>query len=428
MPVASRKTPIKRSSKTPRVARSAKKASKEDSRLPPPDDYEDTEDEDWVQDLREYLKNRLQNQLDGDTTMDERRRELLTSVVQGYRSGLQRGRFDKHTRGDAWESVLELYRRHLRDGTVYDPNDSSDLPSPPIQPKPKRKRKMKRGGSGRVAKFLGTPIPKSPQRTRVINLVSKWVRDYGIKPKSKYILKMDIILGDALRPDDWNKEGLRSQDIANNIIQEFQDRYPDYMRVLKKRRKEPVERRKPVWSEATLAKREATKEKRDARARRKALYEQYKLLPKGRMKKDFNIQHGRYGSGIRRKKPRYTKEEIDSWEDATKRDNYRANRRTRKDLKGLTRQGRLAYFKTLRANWSPEQLADWKASWKAKSAGWKRKRGVEDPPKRQKIQSKKSQGLPIDVADEGGPAKRTRSRKGGDVSIEDDAGTQLLHV
>ena len=144
---------------------------------------------------------------------------------------------------------------------------------------------------------------------------------------------MDVILGDALRPDDWNKEGLRSQDIANNIIQEFQDRYPDYMRTLKKRNKEHVERRKPVWSEATLAKREGTREKREARARRKALYEQYKLLPKGRMKKDFNIQHGRYGSGIRRKKPRYTKEEVDAWEDATKRDNYRANRRMRKDLK-----------------------------------------------------------------------------------------------
>ena len=139
---------------------------------------------------------------------------------------------------------------------------------------------------------------------------------------------MRTILSNTLTPNDWNNRGLRSQDIANNIIQEFQDRYPDYVRVLKKRKKEPVERRKPVWSEATLAKREATKEKRGERARRKALYEQYKLLPKGRMKKDFNIQHGRYGSGIRRKKPRYTKEEVDSWEDATKRDNYRTDRRT----------------------------------------------------------------------------------------------------
>ena len=238
---------------------------------------------------------------------------------------------------------------------------------------------------------------------------------------------MDVILGDTLRPDDWNKEGLRSQDIANNIIQEFQDRYPDYMRVLKKRNKEPVERRKPTWSEATLAKREETRAKREERARRKALYEQYKLLPKGRMKKDFNIQHGRYGSGIRRKKPKYTKEEIDAWEDATKRDNYRANRRTRKDLKGLTRAGRLAYFKALRANWTPEQLDAWKASWKAKSAGWKRKRGVEDVPRRKKLIAKKTQGLPIDVIDEGGPYKITRSRKGDGQPAEEDAGIQLIH-
>ena len=67
------------------------------------------------------------------------------------------------------------------------------------------------------------------------------------------------------------------------------------------------------------------------------MYEEYKQLPKGLLKKDFNIRHGRYGAGLRTKKPRYTKEEVNSWEDATKRDNYRAARRTRKDLKGLTR-------------------------------------------------------------------------------------------
>ena len=201
------------------------------------------------------------------------------------------------------------------------------------------------------------------------------------------------------------------------------------MHVLKKRKKEPVERRKPKWSEATLAKREATKEKREERARRRALYEEYKLLPKGRLKKDFNIQHGRYGSGIRirKKKPRYTKEEVDSWEDATKRDNYRANRKTRKDLKGLTRQGRLAYFRNLRANWTKEQLAEWKGAWKAKSAGWKRKRGVEDVPRRKKLIAKKTQGLPSDVLDEGGPYKRTRSRKGNGQPAEEDGGIQLIH-
>ena len=63
---------------------------------------------------------------------------------------------------------------------------------------------------------------------------------------------------------------------------------------------------------ATLQKRaaskEANKEKNKARARRKALYEEYQLLPKGLLKKDFNIQHIRYGAGIRTKKPRYSRD------------------------------------------------------------------------------------------------------------------------
>ena len=424
MPLASRKTtPFKRSSKTPSAP------SKPKYRRTIVLDDDDTEDENWVEDLREYLKNRLQQQLQ-DVTLDQRRKDLLKSVVQGYRNQLGKNRFDKHTRGAAWEAVLETYRNHLRDNQVFDPDDGEiEQPPQPVQPKRKRKRKVKRGGSGRVAKFLGAPIPKSPQRTRVINLVSKWVNGYGIKPKSKYILKMDVILGDALRPDDWNKDGLRTKDIANNIIQEFQDRYPEYMRVLKKRNKEPVERRKPVWSEATLAKREPNRAKREERAQRKALYDQYKLLPKGRMKKDFNIQHGRYKSGMRRKNARYTKEEVDGWEDATKRANYLAGRKVRKDLKGLTRQGRLAYYRNLRSTWSPEQLDAWKASWKAKSATWKRKRGVEDTPKRKKLISRKTQGLPLDVVDDSTPvAKRTRSRKGAGIPTEDDNGVQLRHV
>ena len=239
MSLASRKTTFKRSSKTPRVARESKKSTKQASRLPPPDDYEDsqaTEDEDWIEDLRTYLKNHLQNYLN-TTHLDQDKQDLLKSVVHGYRNQLARNRFDKHSRNDAWNAVLELYKKELRgDRNDFAPDSDIEEPPKPI----KRKRKVKRSGSSRVAKFLGTPIPKSPQRTRVINLVSKWVNDYGIKPKSKYILKMDVILGDALRLDDWNKEGLRSGDVADRIIQEFQDRYPEYMPVLKKCKKEPV--------------------------------------------------------------------------------------------------------------------------------------------------------------------------------------------
>ena len=43
---------------------------------------------------------------------------------------------------------------------------------------------------------------------------------------------MDTILSDRLRPEDWNKDGLRTQAVAEDIIREFKDRYPEFMRVL----------------------------------------------------------------------------------------------------------------------------------------------------------------------------------------------------
>ena len=154
MPIASRKTtPFKRSSKTPTAP------SKPKYRRTIILDDEDTEDENWVEDLREYLKNRLQEYLE-KAGMDQRRKNLLTSVVQGYRNQLGRNRFDKHSRNDAWKSVLEIYNQHLRTKTPFDPD--SDIEDPPTPVQRKRKRKVKRGGSGRVAKFLGAPIPKSP--------------------------------------------------------------------------------------------------------------------------------------------------------------------------------------------------------------------------------------------------------------------------
>jgi hypothetical protein len=47
--------------------------------------------------------------------------------------------------------------------------------------------------------------------------------------------------------------------------------------------------------------------------------------------------------------------------------------------------------------------------------------------RRQKLMAKKTQGLPVDVVEEGGPYKRSRSRKGVGVPIEDDAGVQIIH-
>ena len=59
---------------------------------------------------------------------------------------------------------------------------------------------------------------------------------------------MDTILSDRLRPEDWNKDGLRTQDVAESIIREFKDRYPEFMRVLYRRNKEPIEHRPPYAS------------------------------------------------------------------------------------------------------------------------------------------------------------------------------------
>ena len=129
------KTKFVASSKTPTVGKKYRRTIIQDD--------EDTEDENWIEDLREYLKNRLQQQLE-DVTMDQRRKDLLKSVVQGYRNQLGKNRFDKHTRGEAWEAVLETYRNHLRDNQVFDPDDDEiDQPPQPVQPKRKRKRKLR---------------------------------------------------------------------------------------------------------------------------------------------------------------------------------------------------------------------------------------------------------------------------------------------
>jgi len=132
----------------------------------------------------------------------------------------------------------------------------------------------------------------------------------GIKAKSKYITRIDAILGDRLRPEDWNAQGSKTSDIANEVITEFSQRYPEYIRTLNRRKKIKNPRRPPRWSEATLKKKEANKQKTEERARKKALYAEYKLLPKGWRKKDFNITHSPYASGKHKRGPRYTEEEV----------------------------------------------------------------------------------------------------------------------
>ena len=80
------------------------------------------------------------------------------------------------------------------------------------------------------------------------------------------------------------------------------------------------------------------------------------------------------GAGTRKRKPRYTREEVNLWEDQTKGDNYWAGRKQRKELKGLTRAGRLAYFRALRAKCSDADREAWKQSWKTRTAKWNKKR------------------------------------------------------
>ena len=70
-----------------------------------------------------------------------------------------------------------------------------------------------------------------------------------------------------------------------------------------------------------MKKEEANKERLDERARKKALYNEYKLLPKGVMKTDFNILHGRYGAGKRKKQPRYMMNNVLAWENPVKETN-----------------------------------------------------------------------------------------------------------
>ena len=53
-------------------------------------------------------------------------------------------------------------------------------------------------------------MEKTPACRKVNNYVSRWVRDIGINPKSKYILKMDILLEDHLKPDNWNANGTKT--------------------------------------------------------------------------------------------------------------------------------------------------------------------------------------------------------------------------
>ena len=374
------------------------------------DNEEDDEEEgdEWISDLKRFLGQQLVKYLTNKKLKAEDE-ELLRDIVQKYKEKLDNHVYIKHTNAQAWGKVIEQFDKATQ------AQQTDFAPDSEVEGLPKKRKKSVKPKK-RPPAFTGVPIPKSPARTRVINKVSEWVRSMGIKAKSKYITRIDAILGDRLRPEDWNAQGSKTSDIANEVITEFSDRYPEYIRVLNRHKKIKNPRRPPRWSEATLKKKEANKQKTEERARKKALYAEYKSLPKGWRKKDFNITHSRYASGKRKRGPRYTEEEVLAWEDQTKRDKYLSGRKQREELKGLTRPERLAYFKKLRNNWTKGDRLAWKASWKAKKAKWNKVR--QPKPKDDGVEEEKESEP---------PRKKLKARKTQENILQDDEGTQILH-
>ena len=93
------------------------------------------------------------------------------------------------------------------------------------------------------------------------------------------------------------------------------------------------------------------------------------------------------------------------------------SRKQRKELKGLTRAGRLAYFKKLRENWSPEELAAWKESWKRKKETWNKRR--QSKPEEDGVEEQKESEP---------PRKKQRARKSQPELMQVDDGSKILHV
>ena len=171
---------------------------------------------------------------DNDSSAKEK--QVLHDHVEHYIDLLQQKHFKRPTLNKAWKVIQEAVSDELQDHL----EEGGTLDSEPRQKQTK------------------TTSP----RQKTINLVSAWVRKMGIKSKSRYITKMDAILGDSLNADEGNTE---PKALAERVIQEFKDRYPDFMRILNRQNKIKNPRRAPQWSEATLKKkedyREANKEK-----------------------------------------------------------------------------------------------------------------------------------------------------------------------
>ena len=107
---------------------------------------------------------------------------------------MQQKQFKRTTLNKAWkiiqEAASDVLQDHLEEGGTLDP-----------EPHQKQTK---------------TTSP----RQKTINLVSAWVRKMGIKSKSRYVTKMDAVLGDSLNADEGNTQ---PKALAEHVIQEFKD-------------------------------------------------------------------------------------------------------------------------------------------------------------------------------------------------------------
>ena len=219
---------------------------------------ESEEEEPWEQKLTAQVRARVIEFL-VKNKVSEREKEILKDVADNYLNTLRDGGYAKHNLAKAWKSIKNSAIRIMEEEAEEGGEQEEERDE---EPRPRTKKRRS-----------NTP------RDRTIRIVSSWVKRMGIKPKSRYTLKMDTLLEDNL-VDDW--ENTNSKQLAHDIIQQFKDRYPEYIRTLNRRNKIKNPRKPPQWSKATLQKRkeqrDANKHKIEERAKRKDLHKRYICL------------------------------------------------------------------------------------------------------------------------------------------------------
>ena len=223
-------------------------------------------EEPWVERLVAQVRTRVMEFLVKNKTT-EREKETIKGVADNYLNTLSSGGYAKHDLAKAWKSIKNSAIRVMEEEAAEAAEDEEQEQEEEETPTVGKKRK--RGGGKKKTPKGG--MEKTPARRKVINAVSRWVRDIGIKPKSKYILQMDILLEDRLKSDDWEATGISPHRVAKDIIQEFKDKFPNFIRKLNRQNFNYYlnPRKKPQWSEATLKKRQDQRKQTSTRSMRK---------------------------------------------------------------------------------------------------------------------------------------------------------------